>query len=178
MLLPSSKRTAGFHQLKGLVWWDGWGLTANWTMKWHGVQGRAPGSNSLDRIARFALHRVNTAPKLPKTNKTHFSENKFTKVALPLHQTDRMCKWTQPFLGDGLPEVTQKPCLGPGSPLLAVPSLRELESPCRVSMLRDADTAPTVCFSGVFRGLPGGQQQFATQTLRIHLLGIEFKRAL
>ena len=71
VLLPSSKRTAGFHQLKGLVWWDGWGLTANWTMKWH-VQGRAPGSNSLDRIARFALNRVNTAPKLPKTNKTHF----------------------------------------------------------------------------------------------------------
>ena len=57
-------------------------------MKWHGVQGGAPGSNSLDRIARFALHRVNTAPKLPKTNKTH-SEKIFTKVALPLHQTEK-----------------------------------------------------------------------------------------
>ena len=68
---PSSGRTAGFHQLKGLVWWDRWGPTANWTMKWHGVRGRAPGSNSLDRIA---IPRVNTAPKPPKTNKTHFSE--------------------------------------------------------------------------------------------------------
>ena len=88
MLLPCSGRTAGLHQLKGLVWWDRWGLSANWTMKWHGVRGRAPGSNSLHSIARFALPRVNTAPKPPKTNKTHFSGIVFTNVALPIYQTD------------------------------------------------------------------------------------------
>ena len=38
-------------------------------------------------------------------------------------------------LGDRLPEVTQKPFLGPKKPLFAVPALRELESACRVSIL-------------------------------------------
>ena len=32
---------------------------------------------------------------------------------------------------------------------------------------------PTVCFSGFSEGRRGGQQQFATQTLRVHLLGLE-----
>ena len=33
---------------------------------------------------------------------------------------------------------------------------------------------PTVCFSGALRGfIRWGQQQFATQTLRVHLLGLE-----
>ena len=37
---------------------------------------------------------------------------------------------------------------------------------------------PTFCYSGVLRGSPeGGQQQFATQVLRVHLLGID-NRAL
>ena len=38
----------------------------------------------------------------------------------------------------------------------------------------------TVCFSGIFRGVAGRgvcEQQFATQTLRVHLLGIEGCRA-
>ena len=34
--------------------------------------------------------------------------------------------------------------------------LRELESACRVSVLRDAVTVPTVCFSGVLLGSPEG----------------------
>ena len=58
-------------------------------------------------------------------------------------------------------------------PLFAVPALRELESACRVSIVWDAVTVPTVCFSGFSEGLLGGQQQFATQTLRVHLLGLE-----
>ena len=35
----------------------------------------------------------------------------------------------------------------------------------------------TVCFSEVLRGVAkGGQQQFATQTLRVHLLGYRVQR--
>ena len=58
--------------------------------------------------------------------------------------------------------------------LFAVPALREFESACRVSILCEGVTVPTVCFSGALRGSPGeGQQQFATQTLHVHLLGLE-----
>ena len=65
------------------------------------------------------------------------------------------------------------------SPLFAVPALRELESFCRVSTLWDVVTVPTVCCSGVRGGgvTRGGQQQFATQTLRVHLLGQEKKQS-
>ena len=41
----------------------------------------------------------------------------------------------------------------PQKPLFAVPALRELESACRVSILRDA---VTVCFLGTFGGFPEG----------------------
>ena len=78
-----------------------------------------------------------------------------------LRQTSIMCKWTRPFRGQtagGHPKAFRQP-------LFAVPAVRELE--------------PTVCLSGLFQGLPGGggggQQQFATQTLGVHLLGIEKK---
>ena len=74
---------------------------------------------------------------------------------------------------DAAPEVTQKPFLGLKQPLFAVPALRELESACRVSIFWDAVTVPTVCFSGFSTVRRGGQQQFATQTLRVHLLGLE-----
>ena len=64
----------------------------------------------------------------------------------------------------------------PRQPPFAVPAMRELESACRVSILWDAVTVPTVCFSGVLQGVTkGGQQQFATQTLRVHLLGIDVR---
>ena len=74
-------------------------------------------------------------------------------------------------LGDRLLEVTQKPFLGPGS-------LQcrhwELESACKVSILWDAVTVPTVCFSWGSSGVAGqGQQQFASQALRVHLLGLD-----
>ena len=36
-----------------------------------------------------------------------------------------------------------------------MPALRELESACRVSILRDAVTVPSVCFSGFSEGRPG-----------------------
>ena len=62
----------------------------------------------------------------------------------------------------------------PRQPHFAGPALRELESACRLSIFWDPVTVPTVCFSGVLRtSSQGGQQQFATQTLRVHLLGIE-----
>ena len=64
-------------------------------------------------------------------------------------------KWTRPFW-DRLPEVTQKPFLGPKGHFVR----------CRHST-----------YSLLFRGLSGGpqrgQQQSATQTLRVHLLGID-----
>ena len=61
----------------------------------------------------------------------------------------------------------------PRQPLFAVPALRELKSACSVSILLDAVTVPPA-FHGVLRGSPGGgQQQFANQTLRVHLLGLE-----
>ena len=63
----------------------------------------------------------------------------------------------------------------PKKPLFAVPALRELKSACRLSILWDAVTVPTVCFSGTFGGSPKGQQQSATQTLRVHLPGIDFR---
>ena len=76
-------------------------------------------------------------------------------------------------LGDRLPEGAQKPL--PRQTLFAVLALRELESwACRVSILWDAVTVPTVCASGAFGGRQKGvQQQFATQTFRVHWLGID-----
>ena len=50
-------------------------------------------------------------------------------------------------LGDRLPEVTQKPFLGPGSA-----DIERARSACRVSILWDAVTVPTVCISGILRG--------------------------
>ena len=59
-------------------------------------------------------------------------------------------------------------------PLFAVPALRELESACGVRLLLwDAATVPTGFSEGRRGG--GGQQQFATQTLRVHLLGLEMR---
>ena len=37
----------------------------------------------------------------------------------------------------------------------------------------DVVTVPTVCFSGFSEGHRGGQQQFGTQPLRVHLLGLD-----
>ena len=45
----------------------------------------------------------------------------------------------------------------PRQPLFEVPALRELESACRVGILWDAVTLPTVCFFFMgFQGSPGG----------------------
>ena len=66
--------------------------------------------------------------------------------------------------GDRLPEGTQKPFLGPCSPPFAAPALREL---------RCCHSTHSLLFRGSVGITRGGQQQFATQTLRVHLLGIE-----
>ena len=56
----------------------------------------------------------------------------------------------------------------PRQPPFPAPAVRELESACSVSMFSDASRY----LRSAFRGLRGrGQQQFATQTLRVHLLG-------
>ena len=76
--------------------------------------------------------------------------------------------------GDRLPEVTQKPFLGLKQPLFAGPALRELESARTVSILCETlPHYPQSAFQGSPRVAGGGQQQFATQTLRVHLLGLE-----
>ena len=79
-------------------------------------------------------------------------------------------------LGDRLPEMTQKPFLGSTSacstsieraqPVLAGLVFCEMLSQC-----------PQSAFQGSPRVAGGGQQQFATQTLRVHLLGIEMRLA-
>ena len=66
-----------------------------------------------------------------------------------------MCKWTRPFGGQtagGPPKASPRP----SQPLFAVPALRELERCLQVSIVRDAVTIPTVCFSGALWGSPEG----------------------
>ena len=72
-------------------------------------------------------------------------------------------------LGDRLLEVTQKPFLGPGSLSL---QCRHWESSKAVAGL-DAHSVHSLLFRSCRGSSEGGQQQFATQTLRVHLLGID-----
>ena len=59
----------------------------------HGVWGRAPGNNSLDSTAWFAIPRVNTAPMShPKPTKQFLFGIFFTKLTLPPHHTDKLPK--------------------------------------------------------------------------------------
>ena len=78
-----------------------------------------------------------------------------------------MCKWTRPFWGqtaEGDPKAFPRP----RNPLFAVPALRELASACRVSILCDDVTVPTVCFSWgsprVARGRQKGFPWFVLKT--------------
>ena len=77
-------------------------------------------------------------------------------------------------LGDRLPEVTQKPFHDPGSLSL---QCRHWESSKVLTGLAFCEM-PSQYLQSAFWGLSGGgpqrgQQQSATQTLRVHLLGIE-----
>ena len=72
-------------------------------------------------------------------------------------------------LRDRLPEATQKPLFGPATALFSAGILRARK--CLQKHFSDAVTVRTAFqgFCGV-TSLRGGQQQFATQTLRVHLL--------
>ena len=77
-------------------------------------------------------------------------------------------------LGNRLPGGTQKPLLSPGSLRLAGPALREPRKCLQAwHCLRCCHCAHGLLFRGSSGVSRGGQQQFATQTLRVHLLGIE-----
>ena len=99
----------------------------------------------------------------------------FTKILEPVFSSviiSVMCKWTRPFWGTDC-QRPPKASFRPRQPCFAAPALRELESACRVSIFWDAVTVPTVCFSKALRVTREGQQQPPTQTLCIHLLGID-----
>ena len=80
-------------------------------------------------------------------------------------------------LGDRQPEVTQRPVPRP----IAVPELRESSKVLAGRALHEIlSQYPLSAFQGFSRGFLGvaggggkGQQQFATQTPCVHLLGIE-----
>ena len=89
------------------------------------------------------------------------------------HRMSIPSKWTRPFWGDRLLEVTQKPFFGPGSLSFQCrqwESLKVLAGWAFCEMLSQCPQSAFQGFSGVARG---GQQQFATQTLRVHLLGVD-----
>ena len=93
---------------------------------------------------------------------------------IPIWST--MCKWTRPFCGTDCPEVTQKPFLGPGSLSFQCrhwESLKVLAGLAFCEMLSQYAQSAFQGLSGV-----GGQQQFATQTLRVHLVGIDLSFAV
>ena len=84
-----------------------------------------------------------------------------------------MCKWTRSFWRTDCQRAL-KASPRPRQPLFAVPALRELESACRVSILWDAVTVPTVCFSGALRGSPEGVSSRG-RTLQAGVLGTFWK---
>ena len=78
-----------------------------------------------------------------------------------------MCKWTRPFWGTDCRRAPKSLSSAQAAPFFAVPALRDLESACRVRSTNG------LLFGGPAGVTRGGQQQFATQTLRVHLLGLD-----
>ena len=76
-------------------------------------------------------------------------------------------------LGDRLPEGTRKPLLGPGNPSLQCQHLESSKVLAGLAFCEMPKQYPRSDFQGLLGVTRGGQQQFATQTLRVHLLGIE-----
>ena len=64
----------------------------------------------------------------------------------------------------------------PRQPLFAVPALRGLEVLAGLACCEMLSQYPESALQGLsaVAGGGGGQQQFVTQTLRVHLLGIDF----
>ena len=84
-------------------------------------------------------------------------------------QISIMCKWMRPFWGT---DCRRSP-KSRASPLFAVPASRELESAGTMRFYEILSQYPQSAFQGFSGGCQGGQQQFATQTLRVSLLGIQ-----
>ena len=76
------------------------------------------------------------------------------------------------ILGDRLPEGIQKPVLGPGSLSLRCRHGESSKVLAGLAFCEMLSQYPWSAFRG-FAGVQRGQQQFATQTLRVHLLGID-----
>ena len=75
-------------------------------------------------------------------------------------------------IAGGHPKASSRP----RQPAFAAPASRELESAWRVGIfLRCCHSSHGLLFRGSAGVATGGQQQFATQTLRVHLLGIDQK---
>ena len=72
-------------------------------------------------------------------------------------------------LGNRLPEGTQKPLLGP----LCRAGIESLKVLTGLAFFEMLSLYPRSAFQGFCGVTRGGQQQLATQTLRVHLLGIE-----
>ena len=85
-----------------------------------------------------------------------------------------MCTWTRPFWGNRLPERIQKPFLSPGSPSLQCQYQESSKVLAGLAFCEMVSQYSRSVFQGLCGGHQRGQQQFATQTLRVHLLGIEF----
>ena len=98
----------------------------------------------------------------PKPRKNYKSSSEVYKV-----QMDAA------VLGDRLPEGTQKPLLGPGSPSLQCWHWESSKVLAGLAFCETLSQYPQSVFRGSAGDVREGQQQFATQTLRVHLLGLE-----
>ena len=96
--------------------------------------------------------------RIPKW--TWQGEEHFPHSCLLPHKKRKYGHFSQPrFCRPSFRGCTQKAFPRPRQPLFAVPALRELESACRLGILWDAVTVPTVCFSW---GSPGGRRGGST----------------
>ena len=92
------------------------------------------------------------------------------KLALVGEINSIMC--TRPFWGTGCRRSPKSLSSAKAASPRSAGIERELESACRVSILI-LSQYPQSAFQGVLGGRQGVQQQLATQTLRVHLLGTD-----
>ena len=81
-------------------------------------------------------------------------------------------------LGNRLPEVTQMPFLGPGSFSFQCRHCNSSKVLAGLAFCEMLSQYPQSAFQRLSGVAGGGQQQFATQTFRVHLLGIEKKHKI
>ena len=105
-------------------------------------------------------------------------------VRVRLAPSDPICVWDLDFrlhrangrgrFGGQTAAGHPKPFLGPKILSAQCRHWESLKVLAGLVFVRDAVTVPAVCFLGTFGGPQRGQQQSATQTLRVHLLSIDF----